>query len=129
LLGIALEREIEQRAEIRIELVGPVSEELLEPAPQADADAQLRLVGSCADPLGPQQVAEGPVRERLPVRDAPPLEPAHAGVLRAGAQLGDEARLADAGIAAHEEDAAASGPERVERLSRRAELAGAPDEM
>jgi hypothetical protein len=71
-----LERDLEQSAEVRVELRrAPFSEELLEPATKADANAELRLVAARADPLAAQKVAERPVRQRLTVRDATAFQP------------------------------------------------------
>ena len=64
---IRLEREIEQRPEIGVELVPSVGEQLLEPPAEPDPDTQLRLIRSGADPPGPEQVAERPVGKRLAV--------------------------------------------------------------
>jgi hypothetical protein len=55
--GFPLEREIEQRSEVRVELIGPTCEQLLESPAQPDADAQLRLVGAGADPVGAEKIA------------------------------------------------------------------------
>jgi hypothetical protein len=74
--GVGLEREVEQRAEVRVELVGALREELVEPPAQADPHAQLGVVCAGPDPLGAQEVAERPIGQRLTVGDAPPLEPA-----------------------------------------------------
>ena len=123
-----LERDLEQAAEVRVELVGLVAEELLQAAAKADADAELRLLGSRADPLAAQEVAEGPVGERLAVGDAAALEPAASFPFRERPQLVEEAGLADSGVAGHDEDTAAAGARCFERLAAQAELARATDE-
>src|SRR4051794_1048072 len=70
---LVFERDLEQAAEVRIQLVGVALEELLEATAEADADSQLRLLCSGPDPLAAQEVAERPVRQRLTVRDAAAL--------------------------------------------------------
>ena len=75
-LRLVLERDLEQTAEVRVELVRVAVEELFQTAAQADANPQLRLLRSRADPLPAQEIAERPVGERLAVRDAAALEPA-----------------------------------------------------
>ena len=107
--GLPLEREVEQRAEIGVELGGRGAEELLEAAAEAEPHAQLGLVGAGADPRFAQEVPEGGVRQRLAVRDAPPLEPPHGVALRERPQLEQQAALADTGLPADDEHAAAAG--------------------
>src|SRR5579864_660455 len=125
---VVLERQPEQRPEIRVRLVGVAHEQLLEPPAQADTHAQLRLVGPGADPVAPKKIAKRPVRKRLAVRDASALEPAGAVRLRVLAQLEQHARLADAGVAGDDQHAAAPGAERIERLAAGFELTLAADQ-
>ena len=127
-LSLVLERDLEQAAEVRVELVRLVAEELVQPASQADADAQFGLLGRGTDPLAAQEIAERPVRQRLAVRDAAALEPAAPFSLRELAQLIEKTRLADSRVAGDDEDAPAARAKRLERLAAQAELSRAPDE-
>src|SRR4051794_780653 len=124
-LGLALERDLEQSAQVRVKLVGLAVEELLQASAQPDANAELGLLGSGADPFAAQQVAERPVRQRLAVRDATALEPRAPFPLRELAQLVEEPGLADAGVSRDDEDTSAAGAKRLERLPAETELARA----
>jgi hypothetical protein len=79
LLRLGLERQPEQRPQVRVALVHAVAEQALDLAPEPEADAELRVVRRCAEP-GPHEVAERPVRHRLAVGDAPALEPERPAV-------------------------------------------------
>jgi len=123
-----LESDIQQRAEIRVELIGSTLEQLLEPPSEADADAQLCVVGSRADPVAPKKVTKRPVRQRLAVRDASPFQPSDTVGLRSPAQLDQEAALADPWVSAHDHDPAGAFAQCSECLAAHAELAGSADE-
>ena len=119
---LGLEREPEQRAEVRVDLVGARSPNSCSSRRRsADAHAQLGLVGADAEPLA-QQVAERPVRHRLAVGDAPALEPAGVGPSRRSPTARSSARsrlLPIPGSPRDEQDPAAARRQSARALRRR----------
>ena len=109
--GVGLEREAEQRAEVRVELARPLGEEPFDAPAKSDTDAELRLVRADAEPVA-QEIAKRPVGQRLAVGDAAALEPERGrrgGRLRSlegPAQLRDQPALPDPSVSADEEDTA-----------------------
>ncbi len=94
---------------------------------QRDAHPQLRLVVAHPQP-GTEQVAERPVRDRPAVADAATLEPQRPSVLgrvraERPAELVHHARLADARLARHDDDAARAGRGRLDGGAQARELA------
>jgi hypothetical protein len=128
---VALERQAEQRAEVRIKLCAAFARGFVERAAERKPRAQLGVVERDAEPVS-QQLAERPVRHRFAVRRAatfqPQQRPHTLGVRECFAQLGDEAALADAGLAGDEHDTARAGAHVVNRGSRLRKLAVAADE-
>jgi len=132
-LGVGLEGQIEQRAQVRVDLGCPLAEEGLEVTAEGDPHAQLRSIHRDADP-SPQEVAEGPVGQRLPVGDTAALEPDGSAVgggrvLDLRRELGGETALADARLARHEEDAARPRERAFDGLAGFPELAFPSDEL
>ena len=121
---VGLGRETEERAQVRVDLALPFSEEIGESATQPDADPELRVVHRRAEPLA-KEIPEGPVRQRLAVRHAPAFEPEP---LVLGAGIGQQAALPDSGLARDDEHAAAAGNDPGERLAHERELVVATDE-
>ena len=80
-LRIRLEGEPEHRGEVRGELGGAIAEEPLDVATERDPHPHLRLVREDTEPRA-DEVAERPVRHRLAVGDALPLEPTGAAARR-----------------------------------------------
>ena len=77
-LDVGLQREPEQRAEVRVDVGRALAEQLVDLPAERDAHPELGLVGQDAEPRA-QQVPERPVRHRLAVGDAAALEPSGRG--------------------------------------------------
>ena len=107
---IGLDRETEQRAEVRVDLCRALGEERFDAPTKSHTDAELWLVRADAEPVA-QEIAKRPVGQRLAVGDAATLEPegrrrgGRLRLLEGPAQLGDQPALPDPGVAADEEDA------------------------
>ena len=129
---VGFQRQPQQRRQVRRELGRARAERPLDHPAERDADPQLRLVREDADP-GPQEVAERPVRQGLPVRHAPALQPQRAAVLRRTGieqvvQLGEQPRLADPRLPGDEQDAARAGEDTGDRVAAGVELPVAADQ-
>src|SRR5262249_14509845 len=75
-----------------------------------------------------QLIHEGQERDRLAERDALPIEPGRVLVLLGEllAELEEQSRLPDAGLARHEDDLPATRPRLAEALAQDLQLVGAP---
>ena len=94
-LGFGLQRQAEQRTEVRVQRCGPLAHQRFERSPQRHPHAQVGLVQTDAQPAA-QEIAKRPVRHRLAVAHTPPLQPAGVPMLRLRrdehlAQLGGQA--------------------------------------
>ena len=125
LLCVGLELQPEQAADEGVDVLR-VLEQVRELRLQLEADARLGRRRAGAEPLA-EQVADRPVGEALRVRDGAALDEPDA-VAVASAHLGDEARLADPGLADDRDDGAASVHEPVHRALDDGQLEVAPDE-
>jgi len=73
--SLGIEREPEQRAEVRVTYSRPFAKEPFEVPAQRYPGTQLGLVGAEPEPVA-QELTERPVGKRLAVRDAAPFQPA-----------------------------------------------------
>ena len=124
LLLLRLERQPEQGGEEGIGLLCVVGERAGELRAQLQTDARLGIGNAQTEP-GAEQLAHRPVRDRLGVGDGVAGEEADAPG-EALLQLGDEARLADPGLAGDRGDRSPSfgEPVRAVRSMRRAPARG-----
>ncbi len=121
-----LEREAEQLREERVRVLRVARERACELGAELEPDACLRLRDAEPEPV-PEQLPDGPVRDRLGVRDGMPGEKAHPpGEALLG--LGDEPRFADARLAGDGDDRAAALEQAVQGRAEKLDLPRAADE-
>jgi hypothetical protein len=77
----------------------------------------------------PQEIDERMEGEVLPERERATLEPGHVAHLGQGGHLGDQARLADAGVGHHAHHSAAAADHRLHGARELGQLALAPDDL
>ena len=123
--GFRLEREADQAGEERVDLVGVV-EELGQLGLQLQADPCLGCGGADPEPLA-HEIPDRPVGKVLRIGDAAAFDEADLGAMKA-ADLGDEPRLADPGLAHDRENHAAAVDEAVHRPLEHRQLEVAADE-
>ena len=122
---LRLEREADQAREERVDLLGVV-EELGELCLELQAHPRLRGRGSDPEPLT-HEIPDRPIGKVLAVGDTATFDETDLGAIEA-ADLGDEPRLADPGLAHDRDDHAAPVDETVHRPLEHRQLEIAPDE-